>query len=433
MWHARRDNARGAPTFRRVLWLIDVDYPACDCNSHTSTGIPCVHQLLILIQERCTLFDPRMFHKHWTRRTTVRCAPPSQEYIESSADSLPTSGPELCSSTPIVESGQENGGEQLPLSQGSADSYNLQNATPNSDMGSPEPNLAKPFDKVNTGKLISITKVLIDLVTRPAAKQKGLDQRFYDMLKTVRAQLVSSGGEDGNNAGINFNPLDQRTSRTLFQPDTNMPMEGLLETYNRGGAPQQLRKKKRHEPPSLKETIASRQFEVGSACSVVTEVASSKSRHPQQKDVVCRFCGNSGCTRRRCPKIRSFGSCFLTGQKFYNTVMQLLSTPVLFDTLQCLEEVPHGSILEVEPGWKTGKDFRHIVLKAWVRSTMSGNADRLFVCIRCVKKNLQWLDTEEMGVVVDAQQLYNEYVKHKLAKKSLSKLIVVQGLYICST
>ena len=64
---------------------------------------------------------------------------------------------------------------------------------------------------------------------------------------------------------------------------------------------------------------------------------------------------------------------------------------------------------------------------------MSDNADRLFVCIRCVKKNLQWLDTEEMGVVVDAQQLYNEYVKHKLAKKSLSKLIVVQGLYICST
>ena len=113
--------------------------------------------------------------------------------------------------------------------------------------------------------------------------------------------------------------------------------------------------------------------------------------------------------------------------------MQLLSTPVLFDTLQCLEEVPHGSILQVEPGWKTGKDFRHIVLKAWVRSTMSGNADRLFVCIRRVKKNLQWLDTEEMGVVVDAQQLYNKYVKHKLAKKSLSKLIVVQGLYICST
>ena len=69
------------------------------------------------------------------------------------------------------------------------------------------------------------------------------------MLKTVRAQLVSSGGDDGNNAGINFNPLDQCTSGTLFQPDTNMPLEGLLETYNRGGAPQQLRKKKDMSPP----------------------------------------------------------------------------------------------------------------------------------------------------------------------------------------
>ena len=93
---------------------------------------------------------------------------------------------------PHHESGQGNGREQLPLSQGPADSYNLQYATPNSDMGSPEPNLAKPFHKVNTVKLISITKVLIDIVTRPAAKQKGLDQCFYDMLKTVWAQLVSS-------------------------------------------------------------------------------------------------------------------------------------------------------------------------------------------------------------------------------------------------
>ena len=47
-----------------------------------------------------------------------------------------------------------------------------------------------------------------------------------------------------------------------------------------------------------------------------------------------------------------------------------------------------------------------------------------------MKKNLQWYDKSDVGVVVNAHELYNEFVKYKLAKKSVSKLIIAQGLYI---
>ena len=47
-----------------------------------------------------------------------------------------------------------------------------------------------------------------------------------------------------------------------------------------------------------------------------------------------------------------------------------------------------------------------------------------------MKKNLQWYDKSDIGVVVNAHELYNEFVKYKLAKKSVSKLIFAQGLYI---
>ena len=37
---------------------------------------------------------------------------------------------------------------------------------------------------------MALSNSLIDLVTRPAAKTKGLDQKLYDMLKTIRTQLI---------------------------------------------------------------------------------------------------------------------------------------------------------------------------------------------------------------------------------------------------
>jgi hypothetical protein len=46
-----------------------------------------------------------------------------------------------------------------------------------------------------------------------------------------------------------------------------------------------------------------------------------------------------------------------------------------------------------------------------------------------VKKNLQWYDKSDVGVVVNAHELYNEFVKYKLANKSVSKLVIAQGQF----
>ena len=62
VWHITRENARGVSTFRRVIWASGFMFPACDCNTHTCSGIPCVHMLLILHKENITLFDMRLFH-----------------------------------------------------------------------------------------------------------------------------------------------------------------------------------------------------------------------------------------------------------------------------------------------------------------------------------------------------------------------------------
>ena len=74
--------------------------------------------------------------------------------------------------------------------------------------------------------------------------------------------------------------------------------------------------------------------------------------------------------------------------------------------------------------------FRHIVLKSWLRSAAPEHSGKLFVWIVRVKKNLVCMDSQELGVIVNAEELYNKYCMHKLAKKSISTLIVVQGLYV---
>ena len=109
--------------------------------------------------------------------------------------------------TPLTNFAQEE-------CEGFGDSYNMQPPTPNSDIGSSTLNLAKPFDKVNTGELMAITRVLIDLVTHPAAKHEGLDQKLCDVLKKIRSQLIRSVGEDGHSTGDDFEQPDHATSRT---------------------------------------------------------------------------------------------------------------------------------------------------------------------------------------------------------------------------
>ena len=432
VWHITRENARGVSTFRRVIWASGFMFPACDCNTHTCSGIPCVHMLLILHKENITLFDMRLFHVHWTRRTVVRCANALGTPIAyTSCSTLPdTAGPvdnaqtyTSPTPTPIMQF-------VMQAANRSSDSYTLQCNTPNSDMGSPAPNQARPSDKVTTGKLMALSNSLIDLVTRPAAKNKGLDQKLYDVLKNIRNELVRSSGDDGNSDELNFNSPHPSTNRTLFEVNSSQQMEVIRAPTHKGGAPQQLRKKKRHEPLPMRATLDDKQFQVGITSSQVTEVARSRSRHPPQSETLCRFCGAAGCNRRRCPKVSRFGARCVHGQTFFNTVQQLLSTPILFDTIPVMEGQNHGPILSVDENWKTGKEFRHIVLKTWLRSSMPEQSEKLFLCIRRVKKNLLWLDNEDVGVVVNAQELYEKYTKFKLARKTLSKLIAVRGLYI---
>ena len=432
VWHAMRENTRGAQTFRRIIWDRNAPFPSCDCGLHISSGIPCVHVLLVLGNQGVDLFDRSMFHVHWTRRTKVRVAEAIEDH--SQILSIPSCSPHIASSafdehaqnnntaTPVINFAQEE-------CTGSGDSYNMQPPTPNSDIRSPTLNLAKPYDRVNTGKLMAITRVLIDLVTRPAAKHKGLDQKLYDVLKTFRSQLTHSAGEDGQSTGVDFEQPDNTTSRTLFQPD-NGDIATIANTNHCGGAPQQIRKKKRFEPEPLRDSFPAVQFEVGTALSQVSAIASSKSPHPKLKDTLCRFCGAAGCTRRRYPKIQRFGSRLITGQVFYDTTQQLLSSPVLFENLGTIEGIIHGGIVNVQPSWKKGNEFRHIVLKSWLRSAAPEHSGKLFVWIVRVKKKLVCMDSQELGVIVNAEELYNEYCMHKLAKKSISTLIVVQGLYV---
>ena len=72
VWHAMRENTRGAQTFRRIIWDSNAPFPSCDCGLHTSSGIPCVHVLLVLGNQGVDLFDRSMFHVHWTRCTNYK-------------------------------------------------------------------------------------------------------------------------------------------------------------------------------------------------------------------------------------------------------------------------------------------------------------------------------------------------------------------------
>ena len=69
-----------------------------------------------------------------------------------------------------------------------------------------------------------------------------------------------------------------------------------------------------------------------------------------------------------------------------------------------------------------GKEFRHVVLKEWLRSNNPEDAQKLFVLISRIQRNLV-----PFG---DGDIFYNEFVQFKLGRKTVSKLIVVQGLYV---
>ena len=137
MFHAKRRNNRGVQTFRRVVWEKEWPFPVCDCNMHTSSGVPCVHVLLVLLNEGLPLFDRHMFHRHWTRRTSVRLAP----MLETEPFEVFSTSTELQQLPPLPESVSEP--EHMPAHSNMEvfppDSYNMQPNTPNSNIGSPPP------------------------------------------------------------------------------------------------------------------------------------------------------------------------------------------------------------------------------------------------------------------------------------------------------
>jgi len=77
---------------------------------------------------------------------------------------------------------------------------------------------------------MSITRSLIDYVTRPAAKKKGLDQKLYDTLKRIRSQLQASQGDDGHNPLVDFETIDSSTTKALFIPGPTRSIESVSET-----------------------------------------------------------------------------------------------------------------------------------------------------------------------------------------------------------
>ena len=322
VWHAKRENTRGVMTFRRVIWQQNWVFPSCDCKNHISAGVPCVHILLVLLNEGMPLFDSRMFHTHWKRQTTVRVAPPLANdpfhLFSLCSEERQTQDQPVHHDTSPATTDPVQALEISP-----SDSYNMQPNTPNSDVGSPTPNLARPCDKASTGKLMSITRSLIDYVTRPAAKKKGLDQKLYDTLKRIRSQLQASQGDDGHNPLVDFETIDSSTTKALFIPGPTRSIESVSETPSCGGAPQVVRKKKRHDPEPLAHKVPNfslvAEDSLMQQLSQVTEVAPSKARYPPKNDALCRFCGANGCNRRRCPKIRHFGVRCISGQLYLNT------------------------------------------------------------------------------------------------------------------
>jgi len=76
-----------------------------------------------------------------------------------------------------------------------------------------------------------------------------------------------------------------------------------------------------------------------------------------------------------------------------------------------------------------GKEFCHVVLKEWLRSNNPEDTQKLFVLISCIQRNL--VPFGDGDIIVNAESFYNEFVQFlKLGRKTVSKLIVVQGLYV---
>ena len=248
VWNVARLNCP-SPVYRKVIWYATSPFPLCDDMFHRSVGCPCVHQLCVLASLEKPLFARDYFHCHWARQTSVRLAPPILDTFQPSVTAVhhhSTNPLESvsCQASPAPEHPTTQTSQLGSLSADSVSTYHMQQLSPTPALSLSVP---KPHDKVNSGKLHQTFKRICDLTTRPAAKKKGLDQRFYDTLKNIAHQLEISTGISECGSHVQFNPPCSGTIRTLFSPE-QPAITSVSMPPNSEARPQTVRKRSRHEP-----------------------------------------------------------------------------------------------------------------------------------------------------------------------------------------
>ena len=195
------------------------------------------------------LFSRDYFHCHWARQTSVRLAPPILDTFQPSVTAVhhhSTNPLESvsCQASPAPEHPTTQTSQLGSLSADSVSTYHMQQLSPTPALSLSVP---KPHDKVNSGKLHQTFKRICDLTTRPAAKKKGLDQRFYDTLKNIAHQLEISTGISECGSHVQFNPPCSGTIRTLFSPE-QPAITSVSMPPNSEACPQTVRKRSCTEP-----------------------------------------------------------------------------------------------------------------------------------------------------------------------------------------
>ena len=183
------------------------------------------------------------------------------------------------------------------------------------------------------------------------------------------------------------------------------------------------------------------------------QLAQTRANHPRKKNRTCCFCGSAGCNRHHCPQIARFGSGTISGDVFLNTMEQLeggvqpqyppplsyevspcpfpcVGNPGLLATLPSFEDSDQNlSLSVVDHRWKNGSMFRHVLLKCWFRSDTRDRLGKLFAQISLIGRNLIFI-SDGQDLLIPAREFYTEWVCHRMSRKSVSKIIIVQNLYV---
>ena len=101
----------------------------------------------------------------------------------------------------------------------------------------------------------------------------------------------------------------------------------------------------------------------------------------------------------------------------------LLTLPSFEDSDQNL------SLSVVDHHWKNGSMFRHVLLKCWFRSDTRDHLGKLFAQISLIGRNLIFI-SDGQDLLIPAREFYTEWMCHRMSRKSVSKIIIVQNLYV---